>query len=876
LAVRRRLMFALMLAAVVLLPATVTANDAHSDGSIVIYVSISSGLDTNPGTLSDPLQTLPAAQSLVRTDIANGAGDITVILEPGLYRITKPLALTAADSPSQGSVVDWVAETQGTVTISGAVRISGWTESDPTRDIWSASIPPTYDSRQLYVNGMRASIASGPSPVAFKQTSYGYIASNPTMSTWRNPTAIDFVWTGDLGPMVQSECPVASIRSRYIRMAQPCWNNSTRRHWNWVGYTRVTTPTYIENAYDLLVKPGQFYLDLPTHTLYYIPRAGQDMTTADAELPVLSSLVKGTGTVSDPVSNIAFSGIEFAYATWLGPGSNQGFAEVQAGYRITGAGGAEHEGLCKLVPHGTCPYGNWSVEPAAISLVNDHHVVFSNDEFVHLGGAGLDLGDGSQESTVAASVFTDIAGNGIEVGGVDAPLAASPAQTTGVSVTDNHIFGIGVEFPGAVGVIVGYAADTDVAHNQIDHMPYSAISIGWGGWPDKGDKPPVPNYSHNNTISDNLIFDYMETLTDGGGIYTLGLQGTSLATGEFVTGNVIHDQLGWSAALKSDNGATYVTYSRNVTYDDTYDWDGNHYDYRAHPGTKHPTSYDPQSVTDNYWQQGYPDASSRGSAANNNNIISGPGQAPLGIIRGAGIEPLYASILSWIPESTDVPDPPTTVAVLYAFGGHAWVTWRPSYSEGSGPVESYAVTACPRTLGHIDCGATGTVSTIVLDGDYESSGYVDMGGLTSGHTYAFQVSASNSAGASTPSIPSKPVKVSATPPRKPGRVSGVVPIAGTHAVRLLWYAPKGSYCPWPSYDSWSGCHSPILSYVIKSSAGTTYVSASASQLIVSNHEGRVLKVIGGLQSGQAYHFSIAAVNPSGTGRAFKSYSVVPH
>ena len=69
-------------------------------------------------------------------------------------------------------------------------------------------------------------------------------------------------------------------------------------------------------------------------------------------------------------------------------------------------------------------------------------------------------------------------------------------------------------------ILAGYVAGTTIAHNQIDHVPYTAISIGWGGWLDKVHKPPVANFSHDDVVANNLIYDYMQQLTDGGGIYS--------------------------------------------------------------------------------------------------------------------------------------------------------------------------------------------------------------------------------------------------------------------------------------------------------------------------------------------------------------------
>ena len=69
---------------------------------------------------------------------------------------------------------------------------------------------------------------------------------------------------------------------------------------------------------------------------------------------------------------------------------------------------------------------------------------------------------------------------------------------------------------------IRYAANTSLVHNQIDHTPYTAISIGWGGWFDLLMMPGLANYSHDNDVSNNLIFQVMQLLSDGGAIYSNG------------------------------------------------------------------------------------------------------------------------------------------------------------------------------------------------------------------------------------------------------------------------------------------------------------------------------------------------------------------
>jgi hypothetical protein len=51
----------------------------------------------------------------------------------------------------------------------------------------------------------------------------------------------------------------------------------------------VTGSHTIFNVFAWLTSPGQFYFDKTTGTLYYYPRTGEDMSTADVEAPVAES-----------------------------------------------------------------------------------------------------------------------------------------------------------------------------------------------------------------------------------------------------------------------------------------------------------------------------------------------------------------------------------------------------------------------------------------------------------------------------------------------------------------------------------------------------------------------------------------------------------
>ena len=293
---------------------------------------------------------------------------------------------------------------------------------------------------------------------------------------------------------------------------------------------------------------------------------------------------------------------------------------------MTGERGYAVQGLGDLVPGGTKPYGAWTREHGNVRFAYAHGVQFFEDAFVHLGGAGLDLGNGAQRDRVEGCIFTDISGNGLNLGGVDEPLADDPRLTRDNQIVDNHFYNIATEYHGGIAIVIGYAQRTLVQYNQIDHVPYAAISVGWGGWPDKVKKPGVANVSRGNVIANNRIEDLMLLLADGGGIYTQGITGPTLEDGEQVVANVITRQYGSGHAIYSDNGSCNMTIEGNVMVDTNHDnWGSHHADYYDGADGK---TYDPIRVLNNAWEQGTPDSREKGLVLSGNRLITRIDEAP--------------------------------------------------------------------------------------------------------------------------------------------------------------------------------------------------------------------------------------------------------
>src|SRR5260370_35346633 len=86
--------------------------------------------------------------------------------------------------------------------------------------------------------------------------------------------------------------------------------------------------------------------------------------------PTLEQLLTPSSTANNPLHDVTFSGITFAYTTWRQPSSNDGFPDMQGTMYIEGPNGSTTQGLCQYVsPAGTCPFASGSRPPAPVDLV---------------------------------------------------------------------------------------------------------------------------------------------------------------------------------------------------------------------------------------------------------------------------------------------------------------------------------------------------------------------------------------------------------------------------------------------------------------------------------------------------------------------------
>ncbi len=526
-----------------------------------LYVDASQSNDSGDGlSWSTAKKTIHGIKNEVRKYNTEMTGDIEIIIRGGTYYTgANTFLFEGSDSGFNGhQIIYRNADNERVVFSAGKKLELRWNRFNEQ----AYNAPKNYQNkfRTLYLNGKRTQIARTP-------------------FTAKKAKAV-IIRDGN-GKIIPENC-FFKIPIQYL----PNWSNHhpvemmithfwTYRHFKIRNILRVGQEAYIyprnpklnferfnnifsngEFSFSFInsgnfLYPGQFY-DADGDKIWYNPRTNENINNITITAPVHDQILQLKGTTSTPVHHVTFYGINFNHSNY----TKINYTDIVGGQ-------------ASVLEDATLP--------AAVHLENANNIKFEKCKFEKLAADALSLYRNVYQCNIIGNYIGDIGGGGISIfnatqsKGLHAIFEFEGLVHTNI-ISQNLIENIGIDYPGSVGIWMVYGSWNLIENNILRYLPYSGISVGWG-W---GTHNVAP--IQGNRVASNHIYNAMQRLVDGGGIYTLDDQDDDTGNRLEIFENYIHSLYRNSLAnthspivgLYLDQGSNSISMQHNV-YEDIPD-----------------------------------------------------------------------------------------------------------------------------------------------------------------------------------------------------------------------------------------------------------------------------------------------------------------
>jgi hypothetical protein len=413
-----------------------------------LFVS-ASGSDSASGEKGSPFKTLERAKEEIAKINSGMNGDIIVNVASGTYNLEATMVFDETHSGKNGYDVIMLGEDKNNPpVISGGEKVMGWEKYSDV--LYRAPAPEGItEVRNLYINKFPAVRARSKytynirsvydDPITTEYIRDGFtISSENFIKNFTNIEDMEMVfqcvWTAPRYPITKIERDGNMIILRS--------NNGILEKKQTISFLtpKVGSSFYLENAFQLLDEPGEFYFNKSDGYIYYYPYKQDDLSLAETYVAKLSNLVKVSGeNPRNKIYNITFDNLDFRYGAWDDI-SYRGLVGRQADEYDT-------DDATKLMI------------PQQLTINNADNVNVLNCRFSCLGSGGVSMIDGVSNSSIIGNVIKDVSGSGIVIGtwlyeGWVKDPTLDLEMCKNIRVENNVIRRAASEYRGCVGIAV--------------------------------------------------------------------------------------------------------------------------------------------------------------------------------------------------------------------------------------------------------------------------------------------------------------------------------------------------------------------------------------------------------------------------------------
>lgn len=542
------------------------------------YIS-AGGSDNHPGTKEQPFATFAQARDQVRQwNQSNATEDITIWISRGEYFLSETLVFGLDNSAKSGQTITYAALPGEKPIVSSDVAIVGWEKLKKmpiglpkiaNGKIWVAPVPESVSDFKVMYNSQGMLPRAKTKAIAHLRKGDDWVGTEEyhTMIPFLKGTTNDLFnplnaeievipaapWTMNILPVKSVDSATGMVylgASSTYALAAPRFYMGPEAIW-------------VENTFAGLDTLGKWVFDADAKLIYYWPldnaKPGNDIVVPKLiEMIRVEGQIDYEGPTDIPVIGLIFKGLTFTH-----------------GNRFESAGqtgrGLQHD------------WERFDSSTALIRFRGAENCSVEDCIFINSGGAGIRLDLYAQNNRIYNNEFS-------ELGGTAVLLAGYGPGTKDVNknniVSNNYIHHIGRLWWHSLGIWAWQSGQNLISHNTIHNVPYTAIAVtgrirwdksGKGEcsktlrWSETGDFNGSESWEERerflhgrqNRIEDNDIYQAMDVMQDGNGVYISGA-----GHGNVVRGNYVHDTPSAAAgeAIRCDDDQHETLVENNVIF----------------------------------------------------------------------------------------------------------------------------------------------------------------------------------------------------------------------------------------------------------------------------------------------------------------------